>query len=130
MRFHKLRDGILNKIGIKIRLRIVCLWYLISLMIETRKHSLTSASELSGLGISSFSKFLQNNKDVIMHTLKDLSKKQAKIYSEVIGKAADIPWHIFILIDSTIQGRSSLKSWGWHEYAARFYKYVAPMGLT
>jgi len=61
MRFHKLRDGILNKIGIKIRLRIVCLRYLISLMIETRKHSLTSASELSGLGISSFSKFLQNN---------------------------------------------------------------------
>ena len=45
-----------------------------------------------------------------MHTLKDLSKKQAKICSEVIGKAADIPWHIFILIDSTIQGRSGLKS--------------------
>lgn len=110
MRFHKLRDGILNKIGIKIRLRIVCLWYLISLMIETRKHSLTSASELSGLGISSFSKFLQNNKDVITYTLKELSKKQAKIYSAVIEKTADLPWHIFILIDSTVQSRSGLKS--------------------
>jgi len=43
MRFHKLRDGILNTIGMKIRLRIVCLWYLISLMTETP----TFASELS-----------------------------------------------------------------------------------
>lgn len=110
MRFHKLRDVILNKIGIKIRLRIVCLWYLISLMVETRKHSMRSASELSGLCISSFSKFLRNNKDIAVYTLRDLSKKQAKIYSEVLEKAAELPWHIFILIDSTVQGRSGLKS--------------------
>ncbi|WP_207679534.1 hypothetical protein [Desulfonema magnum] len=48
MRFHKFRDAVLNKISMKFRLRIVCLWYLISLMAETRKHSLTFASELSG----------------------------------------------------------------------------------
>jgi hypothetical protein len=110
MRFHKFRDGLLNKIGIKIRLRIVCLWYLISLMVETRKHSLRSASELSGLGISSFSKFLRNNRDAVMYTLKDLSKKQARIYSDIIEKSSGLPWNIFLLIDSTIQVRCGLKS--------------------
>jgi hypothetical protein len=110
MRFHRFRDGILSNIAMNIRLQIVCMWYLISLMVENRKHSLRSASELSGLCISSFSKFLRNNKDIIMYTLEDLSKKQAKIYSEIVGKAGDLPWRIFLLIDSTVQSRCSLKS--------------------
>ncbi|QTA88100.1 transposase [Desulfonema magnum] len=110
MRFHKFRDAVLNKISMKFRLRIVCLWYLISLMAETRKHSLTFASELSGTEKSAFSKFLKNNKDVAKYSLESLSKKQAKIYSKVLEKTKSLPWRVFILIDSTMQNRSSLKS--------------------
>ncbi len=110
MRFHKFRDSILNKISMKFRLRIVCPWYLISLMAGTRKHSPTFASELSGTDKSAFSKFLMNNKDVAKHTLEDMSKKQAKIYSEVLEKTESLPWRVFILTDSTMQSRCSLKS--------------------
>jgi len=55
MRFHELKNWILKKNNVKSRLQVVFLFYIISLMIETRKHSLTFASELSGVSISSFS---------------------------------------------------------------------------
>ncbi len=111
MRFHILKDNILINIrSMKERLRFICLWYLISLMVETRKHSLTFASELSGISKSAFSKFLMNNKKVIKLTLDDLSKRQARICSKVLKKIQSLPWRVAILIDSTIQSRSSLKS--------------------
>mgnify|MGYP001556961661 CR=1 FL=1 len=111
MRFHILRDNIFSNIRImKENLRFTCLWYLISLMAETRKHSLKFASELSGISKSAFSKFLMNNKKVIKLTLGDLSKRQARIYSKVLKKIQSLPWRVAILIDSTIQSRSSLKS--------------------
>ena len=49
MRFHTLRDWIFHHFEISPRLRQVCLWYLLSLMVETRKHSLEFAAVLSGL---------------------------------------------------------------------------------
>jgi len=110
MRFHEFRDAVLKRIGIRKRLQTVCLWFVISFMVETRRHSLTFASGLSGLDKSAFSKFLLNNKDVIKYTLKSLSKKQAKIYSQVLKKMKSVPWCIFIIIDSTFQNRSSMKS--------------------
>ncbi len=111
MRFHIFRDFIISNIStMRKRLRFVCLWYLISLMVETRKHSLTFASGLSGISKSAFSKFLMNNKDVIKLTLEDLSKRQARIYSKALKKIQSLPWRVAILIDSTIQSRSSLKS--------------------
>ena len=110
MRFHFFRDSILSKICVKVRLQTIFLWYLISLMIETRKHSLTFASGLSGIGIPSFGKFLCNNEKIIVYTLNDLSKKQARIYSRVISETEHLPWEVFILIDDTLQKRSSLKS--------------------
>jgi len=75
MRFHILRDYIFDFINIKVRLRFVCLWYLLSLMVETRKHSVTFASELSGISKSVFSKFLMNNKDVTKLMSDDISKR-------------------------------------------------------
>jgi hypothetical protein len=111
MRFHTLRDYILNNISMmEKRLRFVCLWYMISLMVGTRKHSLTFASELSGITKSAFSKFLMNNKKAAKLTLDDLSKRQARIYSKVLKRIQSLPWRVAILIDSTIQSRSSLKS--------------------
>jgi len=42
--------------------------------------------------------------------MTDLSKKQARIYSGVISGIKHLPWKFFILIDDTLQSRSSLKS--------------------
>ncbi|GBC60976.1 hypothetical protein DENIS_2717 [Desulfonema ishimotonii] len=110
MRFHFFRDSILSKICVKLRLQFLFLWYLISLMTETRKHSLTFASGLSGIGIPSFSRFLCGNDKIIVHTMNDLSKKQARTYSRVINETERLPRKIFIMIDETLQKRSSLKS--------------------
>jgi len=110
IRFHIFRDFIISNISMmKKRLRSVCLWYLILLMIETRKHSLTFASELSGITKSAFSKFLMNNKNIKI-TLKELPKRRAKIYSKVLKKIQSLPWRVAILTDSTIQSRSSIMS--------------------
>ncbi|MCP4130898.1 MAG: hypothetical protein GY754_07935 [bacterium] len=79
-----LRDWVIGKAGIKKRLQIIFLWYLLSLMVETRKHSLSSASVLSGLNKSQFSKFLKKNRKTVAYTLDSLSKKQAKILAKAL----------------------------------------------
>ena len=79
-------------------------------MVDTRKHSLTFASELSGLTKAQFSKFLKNNNNTTFYTLESLSKKQAKTYAKVIKDIKALPWKIFVIFDATLQGRSSLKS--------------------
>jgi hypothetical protein len=94
----------------KKRIQNVCLCYLLCLMIETRKHSLEFATVLSGLNKSQFSRLLSNHSDTAVHTLESLSKKQAKIYAKVLKNIDHLPWKIVILIDSTIQERSSLHS--------------------
>lgn len=110
MRFYQLRNWILKNIDVKTRLHPVCLWFLLSIMVETRKHSLTNASELSGLNKAQFSKFLKNNNKTTAHTLESLSKKQAKVYAKMIKSIKGLPWKIFFIFDATLQGRSSLKS--------------------
>lgn len=110
MRFFELRDWLIEKAGIKKRLRIVFLWYLLSLMVGTRKHSLTFASVLSGVGKAQFSKFLRNNRRTVAYTLDSLSKKQAKILAKVLKKLARLPWSVVLIIDNTFLTRASLKS--------------------
>lgn len=110
MNFTKLKNYMHNQIVIDKRLKVVCLWYLLFLMISVRKHSLTAAAEFSGLVTSQFSRFLKNHTDVAVYNLHQLSKKQAKQFSGVINCLAksQLPWKVAILIDSTIQHRSSL----------------------
>jgi hypothetical protein len=79
-------------------------------MIETRKHSLSFASEISGIGIPSFSRFLCGNEKNAVHTMNDLSKKQARIYSRALTASKKAPQKIFVLIDDVLQKRCSLKS--------------------
>ncbi|MCP4108828.1 MAG: transposase, partial [Desulfobacteraceae bacterium] len=110
MRFFKLRDWVIEKAGIKKRLQIIFLWYLLSLMVETRKHSLSFASALSRLNKAQFSRFLKNNRNTVAYTLESLSKKQAKILAKVLVKLACLPWSVVIIIDSTFLTRASLKS--------------------
>jgi len=110
MKFYEFKNWILKKINVTLRLQAVFLFYIISLMVETRKHSITFASELSGVSMSSFSKFLLNNDDIAIYTLSDLSKTQAKQFSKIIEKIKSLPWKICIIIDDVVQGRSSTKS--------------------
>jgi len=110
MRFHTLGDWILKNIGMKKRLQAVCLWFLLSLMVETRKHSLTFAAEIPGLSKAQFCKFLRNNRKVTAHTLETLSKRQARQFAGMLRRITGLPWRVVVIVDSTIQGRSSLKS--------------------
>lgn len=110
MNFTKLKNRMLNNISINTRLKVVCLWYLLFLMVSVRKHSLTAAARFSGLGTSQFSRFLKNHPNKAVYNLHQLSKKQAKQFSSVMNDLAknQLPWKVAILIDSTIQHRSSL----------------------
>ena len=110
MNCSRFKNWLSNLIALRPRLRNVCLWYLLYLMVSTRKHTVRGAAEFSGINRSQFSRFLKNHAGVAVHTLEDLSKKQAKQFSGVIDCLAKgtVPWKVGILIDSTIQGRSSL----------------------
>ena len=112
MNFTKLKSWVNNQITVKKRLKVVCLWYLIFLMVSARKHSITAAAKFSGLHTSQFSRFLKNHPDVAVYQLNQLSKKQARQFSSSINTlaAGQVPWRVAILIDSTIQHRCSLHS--------------------
>lgn len=77
-------------------------------MVETRKHSLEFAAAVSDLDKSQFSRFLSHNYGLAVYTLESLSKKQAKRYAKILKKLDYLPWEVVIIIDSTIQKRSSL----------------------
>jgi hypothetical protein len=110
MNFTKLKTRMHNQLVIDKRLKVVCLWYLLFLMISVRKHSLRAAADFSGLATSQFSRFLKNHTDVAVYNLDQLSKKQAKQFTAVLKPLAkgQLPWKVAILIDSTIEHRSSL----------------------
>ncbi len=110
MRFHTFRAWMFRHIEIKPRLRQVCLWYLLSLMVETRKHSLDFASTLSGLDKSQFCRWLKTHHDLAASTLETLSKRQAKQYAGVVDSLEGLPWKVAVLVDLTMQQRSSLKA--------------------
>jgi len=112
MNFTKLKGRLLSQITVQKRLKVVCLWYLIFLMISVRKHSLSAAARFSGLQTSQFSRFLINHPDVAVYQLNQLSIKQARQFSSAIEflSAGQLPWQVAILIDSTIQHRFSLHS--------------------
>ena len=112
MNFTKLKTWMNNQITVNNRLKFVCLWYLIFLMLSVRKHSLTAAASFSGLQTSQFSRFLKSHSNVAVYQLDQLSKKQARQFSSAIKSlsAGQLPWQVAILIDSTIQHRRSLHS--------------------
>ena len=83
MNFTKFKGQLLNQISVNKRLKVVCLWYLVFLMLSVRKHSLTAAASFSGLRTSQFSRFLKNHSDVAVYQLDQLSKKQARRFSSL-----------------------------------------------
>lgn len=110
IRFHTLRNRLMKELNVKKRLQSICLWYVLSLMLVSRKHSLDFAARISGKDRSQFGKFLQNHFDIAVYTLKELSKRQAKRYSKALKALESLPWKIVVIIDLTSQGRSSSHS--------------------
>ncbi len=110
MNFGILNTWVSRKLDIPERLIVVTIFYLVFLMTPQKKHSLEAAARFSKSVKSKFSKFLKKHSNLAVFTLNELSKKQAKQFSKIIKKLGDgsLPWKIAILIDSTIQHRSSL----------------------
>ena len=108
MRFYHLRNWMRDHLTVSIRIRMLTFWYLISLMVETRKHSLHFAATLSGLTPPQLSKFLRYHTGVAAVTLDELSTQQARQLAPLLTNAKGLPWTIIILIDATLQTRAGL----------------------
>jgi len=93
---------------IPIRLQKVVPAYLISLMQDTGRHSMTIASQLSGLAISQFSRLLSGHRDLALENLNRLTRRRLK---KLVGQrrqlVAGTPWRVAIIIDATLHERSS-----------------------
>lgn len=108
MRFYIFRNWVVKNIPIKKRLINICVAYLLSLMVQMRKHSLDEAARFSRLNKSQFSKFLKNHSKEAVYSLDELSKRQSKQFSKILRNLKEINfWKIALIIDSTTQGRSS-----------------------
>ena len=107
MNFNKYKNYLLNQISVNNRLKEVCIAYLLFLMVAIGKHSLEEAARFWGINKSQFSKFLKNHSELAVYTLKNLSKKQANQFAKVLKYVNGLPWKVVIIIDSTIQNRST-----------------------
>jgi Transposase DDE domain len=102
------RTWIARHIRVRQRLERVCTGYLLFLMVVTTKHTLEEAARFSGWHKSQFSKMLKFHPNIAAQTLESLSKQQAKRLSISLEAVKGLPWKIVIIIDSTLQSRSSL----------------------
>ena len=101
-----------RKLNLPKRIRNITIVYLLFLMVPTRKHSLQAAAKFFNLSKSSFSKLLNNHCDLAAAKLCELSKRQAKQFGKNIDfiAAGNLPWKIAIIIDATLQRRTSLNA--------------------
>lgn len=109
MTFDYIQVFILSHLKIPKRLRNVAVDYLMMLMLDTSRHSMSQAAELSDLAVSQFSRFLLNHKELAISNLQDL----AVISARYAGKKLDplspkSPWKIAVIIDATLHNRSSV----------------------
>ena len=105
---YTLYTWIARHIGIRPRLERVCVHYLLFLMVATTKHSLEEAARFSAMNKSQFSKFLKSHHQTSVYTLESLSKTQVRRLSKVLKPSQGLPWKIVVIIDATLQSRSSL----------------------
>ena len=110
MRFYPLRNWIIGHLPVKLRLQMVCMWYVLSLMVETRKHSLEFAATVSGLNKSQFCRMLNSHAHTAAYTLDTLSKKQAKQFAKALTHLPSLRWKIVLIVDAVVQARSSLRA--------------------
>lgn len=105
---YTLYTWIARHVGIRPRLERVCVHYLLFLMVATTKHSLEEAARFSAMNKSQFSKFLKFHHQTSVYTLQSLSKTQARRLAKVLKPSPGLPWKMVVIIDATLQSRSSL----------------------
>jgi hypothetical protein len=76
-------------------------------MVVPTKHTLEEAARFSAMPKSQFSKLLTCHHNVAAQTLESLSHQQAKRLSKALDAVKGLPWKIVLIIDSTLQHRSS-----------------------
>ena len=108
MRAQTVQTWIARQILVRLRLENVCTSYLLFLMVVTTKHSLEEAGRFSRLHKSQFSKMLKAHSKVAVYTLESLSKKQAQQVSKARQRLKELPWTMAIVVDNTLQHRTSL----------------------
>jgi len=90
------------------RLQNVVPAYLMSLMRDTGRRSLTAAARFSGFSISQFSRLLSGHKELAVENLNRLARRRLK---RLVGRrrrlVAGSPWKVAIIIDATLHKRSS-----------------------
>ena len=118
MLLSKMKNHFLRQLKVNKRLRNVALCYLLFLMVATRKHSMRQAAAFSGLHSSQFSRLLKNHPQLAVYNLRQLSRKQARQFVKIAKNLYNgkLPWFVGIIIDATIQHRSSLHT----DNASRF----------
>jgi Transposase DDE domain len=108
MRAGTLQTWIKRHIAVRQRLERICTSSLLFLMVVTTKHSLQEAARFSGLHPSLFANLLKSPSKVAITTLENLSKTQARQFAQALQRLDGLPWKIVIVIDSTLQHRTSL----------------------
>ena len=110
MSFSSLRKWVLDRLALPNRQKTICFWYLLFLLVSTRKHTVTEAARFSGFNKSQFSRLLINHAGLAVYNLHQLSKRQSRQFSAsgALLKDHSVPWKMALLIDSTLQSRSSL----------------------
>jgi hypothetical protein len=113
-----MKNHLLTELNPNKRLQKVMLSYLFFLMVPARKHGFRHAAAFSGLHASQFSRLLANHPFLPVHHLKELGRKRARKYMKIAENLCNgkLPWRVALIIDATIQHRSSLHT----ENAARF----------
>jgi len=109
MQAQPFKTWIARRIAVRTRLQQVCVNYLLFLMVASQKHSFTQAARFSGRNTSAFCKLLRDHCNVAASALDELSKKQARQCAKCLHHLKGLPWRIAMLVDSTIQHRSSLQ---------------------
>lgn len=104
-----IRSFILCLVEIPDRLRQVVLGYLMMLMVEAPRHSMSLAAELSGLDVAQFSRLLSGHGDLAKATLQGVAAhagKRAGAARTPLVKGAK--WTVALIVDAMIHERSSL----------------------
>ena len=99
-----------SQLNIPSRLKEVVSGYLLSLMIESPKHTQTFASTPGDRDQSQYSRLLSGHGDLAKNSLADLGQKIGNALAKPGRQAlvAGAPWTIAIIIDATLHPRSSL----------------------
>ena len=100
---------ILSLLKIPNRLQNVAVNYLMMLMLDLPRHSMSEAAAISGLSTAQFSRLLSGHPDLAKSSLEQLVRSAAKSIEKPLQPLLPkSPWKIALIIDASIHRRSSV----------------------